>query len=218
MFFASYGSFMHSLLEQFYKGEITREEMKIKYLFDFRKNVLGERPKESVVSNYIKQGAAYIDNFEPFSYMPVAVEQKVDFEIGGNRFTGFIDYVGLDEPSGELCVIDHKSRDLKPRGKGKKRTQKDARLDEYLRQLYLYAAAVKNIHGSFPGFLIFNCFRTNTVIKEPFSQSDFNAALQWAENKAEEIKDADDLHPNIDFFSCKYICGVNHECCFYEKR
>ena len=218
MFYASYGSFMHRLLEQFYKGEITREEMRMKYLFDFSKEVLGERPKESTVSNYIRQGAAYLAGFEPFKYSPAAVEKQFDFTVRGERFTGFSDLVGICEDTGDLAVVDHKSRDLKPRSKRKKPTASDAELDDYLRQLYLYAIPVKDMFGKYPDRLILNCFRTNTVITEPFSDAAFSAALDWAKNTIEDIKDTDDFHPYIDFFQCKYICGVHNECCFYESR
>lgn len=218
MFYASYGSFMHGLLERFYKGEITREEMKIKYLFDFSKSVQGERPKQNTVCNYISQGAAYIDSFEPIKYRPLAVEERLDFSVDGERFTGVADLIGIDDGTGDICIVDHKSRDLKPRSKRKKPTLSDAELDEYLKQLYLYAIPVKERFGRYPGKLIFNCFRTNTLITEPFSEAAFNSAVSWAKRTVEEIKNEDDFHPYIDFFSCKYICGVHHECCFYESR
>ena len=40
-FYASYGSFMHKLIEEFYKGIITKEEMLTKFLFGFQENVIG---------------------------------------------------------------------------------------------------------------------------------------------------------------------------------
>lgn len=218
MFYASYGSFMHKLLEQYYKGELTKEEMQTKYLLDFRNSVRGERPKESTVYNYIRHGAAYLGNFEPFRCTPYAVEERLDFSVRGEKFTGFSDLVGINEENGELWLIDHKSRDLKPRSKRKKPTLSDTELDEYLRQLYLYSVPIKDRFGKYPDRLIFNCFRTNTVISEPFSEQALNETLDWAKSKIEEIKDAEDFHPYIDYFQCRYICGVSHECCFCESR
>lgn len=218
MFYASYGSFMHKLFEGFYKGELTRQDMKVKYLLDFSKSVQGDRPKQSTVCNYISQGVAYIDGFEPINGRPLAVEGPLYFTVCGERFTGIADLICADDKTGEICIVDHKSRDLKPRSKRKKPTQSDAELNDYLRQLYLYAVPVKERFGRYPGKLVFNCFRSNTLITEPFSESTFNGVLRWAAQKIEEIKNEDDFHPYIDFFRCKYLCGVHHECCFYESR
>lgn len=218
MFYASYGSFMHRLLERYYKGELTPEEMRLKYLLDFRNSVAGERPKESTVYNYINQGAAYLADFKPIKCRPVAIEKKLDFTVRGEKFTGFSDLVGVCDDTDELWIVDHKSRDLKQRSNRKKPTVSDAELDQYLRQLYLYAVPVREMFGKYPDMLVFNCFRTNTVISEPFSEPAFNAALDWAKNKIEEIKNTEDFHPYIDYFQCRYICGVGHECCFNESR
>ena len=100
MFYSSYGSFIHKLLERFYKGEITKEEMEIKFLFGFQKEVLGERPNGKIVNNYINSGIEYLKNFQPLPFNTVAVEQKIDFKINNISFTGFIDYIG--EKDGEI--------------------------------------------------------------------------------------------------------------------
>lgn len=53
-------------------------------------------------------------------YSMVDVEKRVDFDIDGIRFVGYIDYLGIDD-DGEFHIIDNKSRDLKPRS-GRKKT------------------------------------------------------------------------------------------------
>ena len=215
-FYSSYGSFMHKLLEGFYKGELTKEEMQIKYLFDFRKEVQGDRPPESTVMKYIKSGSDYLSAFEPFPFRMLAAEQKIHFNLGGKPFVGIIDYVG--ERDGGLYIVDNKSRDLKPRSGRAKPTLKDKELDEMLRQLYIYSAAVKQAYGEFPKGLCFNCFRTNTFIEEPFDEAKYDEAVSWALKSTEDIADAEEFYPNIEFFGCGYICEMSGDCLFREMR
>lgn len=213
-FYASYGSFMHKLIEEFYRGKLTKEEMLTKFLFDFQTEVKGERPKESTVSKYIQCGVEYLRTFSPFPYKMIDVEKKVKFEINGKKFIGFIDYLG--EKDGEYYIVDNKSRELKPRSKRAKPTVKDQELDEMLKQLYLYAAAVKQEYGKFPKALCFNCFKNGVFIEEPFSEKVFSETIEWFLKTIDNIADENDFLPYLDYFSCKNICGVKDECCYYE--
>lgn len=215
-FFSSYGSFMHRLIEQYYKGEISQEEMYTKFLFDFTTEVQGVRPQGNTVKKYIQAGLNYLKTFKPFPYNMVAVEKKIDFEIDGIPFVGVIDYLG--ERDGEFYIIDNKSRDLKPRSSRSTPTLKDNELDDMLRQLYIYAAAVKREYGRFPKSLCFNCFKTGTFIEEPFKEEVYVKTLDWAKKSIEAIKDTDDFYPSVDYFSCRYICGVNEECDYKDMR
>ena len=215
LFYSSYGSFIHKLIEQYYKGALTKDEMVTKFLTDFSKEVRGTRPQESTVTKYIQCGCEYLRSFQPFRFNMIDVEKRVEFNIDGTPFVGFIDYLG--EEDGEFVIVDNKSRDLKPRSKRAKPTLKDQELDSMLKQLYIYSAAVKQEYGKFPKLLCFNCFRTGTFIEEPFNEDAYNAAIEWAKKQVEDIKDADDFYPQIDYFSCNFICGVDEECEYYES-
>lgn len=214
-FYASYGSNMHRLIERFYKGELTKEQMLTEYLVNFRRDVKGVRPKESTFLKYLNGGIEYLKNFQHFPFKMLSVEEEVNFEIDGIPFTGFIDFLGTDE-DGEFAVVDNKSRDLKPRSTRSKPTRKDEELDEVLRQLYLYCAAVEQKYGKLPKWLCFNCFRTGVFIKEPFRQEAYEEAKKWALDRIKQIREDDEFLPKPDAFSCYWICGVDHECNFAE--
>lgn len=214
MFYSSYGSFMHKLLERFYKGELTKEQMKTEFLLNFQKEVKGDRPQVGTVEKYIIAAIKYLDSFEPFPYNMVDVEKRVDFKIGNKTFVGFIDFIG--EKDGEYCIVDNKSRDLKPRSKRKNPTVKDKELDEMLIQLYLYAEALKQVYGKFPKWLCFNCFKSGVFIEEPFTMSGYNKAINWALENINYIENCSDFPPWIDYFPCRFLCGVQDECCYYE--
>lgn len=218
-FYASYGSFMHKLLEKFYRGELTKAEMKMTFLTGFSEEVQGLRPSQNTVENYIRKGLDYIENFEPFKYEMVEVEKKIYFEIDGIKFVAIIDYIGKDD-EGNLVIIDHKSRELKQRSNRKKPTKNDAEIDEMLTQLYVYATALKSEYGVFPKKLCFNCFKNGVFIEEDFHEEKQKEVVDWLLKRIEEIKstDSDDFYPNVEFFGCCYICGFSDDCCYWLER
>lgn len=216
MFYASYGKFIHKLIERYYRGELSKEEMPTAFLLGFSSEVEGERPPEETVRKYITLGKEYCQNFEPFPFETKGVEQELHFNIDGFNFVAFVDYIG--ERDGKLAIIDHKSRDLKPRSGRKKPTVKDQELDDMLRQLYLYAYGVEQVYGERPDILCFNCFKNSQFIEEPFNKTASEEALEWAKKNIGEIMEADSFHPYIDYYPCRYLCGFHDQCCFYSGR
>lgn len=210
MFFSSYGSFMHKLIESYYRGFLKKEDMPTEFLVNFSSKVAGSRPKEKVVKNYIESGLEYLKSFTPFPYKTLDVEKRVDFKIEGFSFVGYIDYLG--EENGELVIVDNKSRDMRPRSFRKTPTRKDEELDEMLKQLYIYSLAVYQEFGKFPKYLCFNCFRTKTFIKEPFKEDECLKTKDWALQSIKDISETEGFSPHIDYFSCNYICGFGNYC------
>ena len=211
-FYASYGSFMHKLIEQYYNRELTKSEMLTTFLRDFKKEVRGFRPKESTLKKFIDGAVSYLTDFEPFPYKMIAVEREVGLEIEGIKVVGYIDFLGEDESDGELVVIDNKSRDLKPRSARPKPTVKDKELDAILRQLYIYSVAVEQEYGKLPKALCINCFRTGVFINEPFNREAYEEAKKWVIEHVETIKKEEDFDPEPDVFQCFWICGVSDNC------
>lgn len=216
-FYSSYGSLMHKLLEEYYKCAPSERKAKkaslpTEFLLRFKDEVRGDRPPEQTVRKYIDSGVEYLRNFQDFPYRALGVEKRVDFSLNNKPFIGIIDFLG--ESDGNLYIVDNKSRDLKPRSKRSKPTLKDEELDSMLRQLYIYSAAVKQEYGKFPKALCFNCFKSNVFIEEPFNIDKYNEAISWALRSIEEIENAEEFYPTIDYFYCKNICGVSEECCY----
>ena len=217
MFYTTYGSFMHKLIERYYKKEITRDQMRVEFLINFSREVMGDRPSEKIVGDYIKSGLDYIESFRDLPYNIIGVEKTMNFSIEGKQFVGIVDILG--EKDGNLYIIDNKSRNLKPRSKRKKPTVSDKELDEMLKQLYVYATAVKQTYGEFPKALCFNCFRNNVFIEEDFNMDTYESVIEEVVNTIRRIEDSesDDFHPNIDYFYCNYLCGY-HNSCEYMNR
>jgi len=219
MFFASYGTFMHKLIELYYKGEKTPKQLCDIYLHEFKNQVTGRAPSQKVFGSYFKSGLQYLRNFHPFPYSPVDIEKRVDFRLNDIPFVGYIDFLGED--SGELLIVDNKSRNLKPRSSRTKPTKTDMELDSYLTQLYLYAAAVEQEYGKTPKSLCFNCFRTPVFIEEPFQKEAYCQAKQWLADKVAEITTETEFKPNMEYFKCKNLCEMQDHCEYYalsQKR
>lgn len=216
MFYSDYGSFMHKLIEKYYRGLLTKDEMKTEFLTEFSNEVRGERPGDKIVQSYIQKGLAYLDEFEPFPFNMIEVESRMNFVLDGVKFVGIIDYIG--EKDGEYYIVDNKSRELKPRSNRRKPTVNDQTLDEMLRQLYIYSEAVRQKYGKFPKALCFNCFKNQQFIIEPFQMDRFDEAVRWVHETIENICDDDSFEPNVEYFSCRYICGLHDDCEYWNMR
>ena len=216
LFYSSFGSFMHSLIQRYYMGLIAKDDLPRVFLEEFTSSVQGKRPPGETVSKYIHDGLSYFRAFEPFPFSPVATERRLSFEVNGLKFVGFLDFLG--EKDGEYYIVDHKSHNLKPRSKRSKPTQNDLEIGRMLRQLYLYAEGVRQAFGKYPKALCFNCFRSNTFITEPFDRQAHQSAISWATALAASIMDESDFPPTIDFFPCTYLCPVSHTCEYFPSK
>lgn len=215
MFFSDYGSFVHELIAAYYAGEKTAGQVHLDYLTGFREAVKGTPPSSGVYVGYFIDGSNYLKSIRPSENEVIAVEQRVSTTVGGIPFVGVIDRLDRAD-SGELLLIDNKSRALKPRSKRAKPTKADLELDDYLKQLYIYAAFVKDKYGEFPSKLYFNCFRSQTLIEEPFDQSALDKAVSWATHMVRKIENETKFRPDMDYFKCRYLCEMHDQCDYYR--
>ncbi|MPM14176.1 hypothetical protein SDC9_60536 [bioreactor metagenome] len=209
--FSDWGSFMHYLLEQYFKGKLEFFELSQLYVRDYKKNIKCTFPPNKYVNlneSYYNKGKEYLDNFDgDFDDCEVlAVEQKVKLDINGRPFVGVIDLV-LKKPDGSICITDHKSK-----SKMKNKTE----LTEYLRQLYLYSLWVKRQYGEYPSELIFNMFRAGNKIVHSFVEDELNAAVEWFTATIDSIYRDTEFVAKSDSFFCNHLCGVRHHCSYSD--
>lgn len=217
--FSDFGSFCHSLLEQYYKGEADLFSLPSLYREGYAENVTSPFPGSrgtTMADNYYRAGEKYFDFFEdPWSNCEVlAVEQKFSRMIGGFPFVGIIDLILRDKESGEIYIVDHKS-------KSKFKSEKEVK--EYLRQLYLYSLYVKDTYGTYPTKLIFNMFKIGEIVERKFEEPGLAYAQAWFQKAVENVysddryiakeqsRDKNGELVAFDFF-CENICSVRNYC------
>ena len=209
-FFAEFGSYIHMILQLYFDGILKREDLSSFYVLHFKENVRAKAPNQKIYKNYFEQGFGYLDRFSFPERNILGVEEKVQFVFAGKPFQGFIDLRSDDND--QRIITDHKSRALKPRSNRTKPTKSDAELDDYLRQLYVYSAAVHEKHGYYPDILEFNAFRSGELIQEPFDPEKLKGVEDWAVKQIDAITRNDNWEARPEYWRCNYLCDVCREC------
>lgn len=203
-FYASYGSFMHRILADFYSGRLSEDLLSMEFLTHFRKEVKGMRPAASTVEKYVNEGAEYLRSpFKPDGTV-VAVEKRVGFDVNGIPFVGIFDLVTSEKPG--IVITDHKSHVVKSK----------AEEDEMMKQLYLYAHALYSTEREFPAVLRFNCFRDGKIIERPFERDEYDRTIGWITDTIRKIEASADFDAEPDWFRCRYLCGYRDLCDEWE--
>lgn len=210
--FAEQGTLIHDLLDRWAKGELTKEQLPDEYARRYPDEVVTKFPRMLAAKGYAEKaynlGIEYFTNFDEFAgYTIVATEERFETELEGRPFVGIIDMILRDDLTGELIILDHKSKSLAAFKNSE---------DEMYRQQLLYAKYVHEKYGQWPDRLMFNLFKEGgKKMERRFSQDDYDAAIAWAVQQIQKIEEYDILEwleckdPN---FFCKEICSVRKHC------
>lgn len=136
-------------------------------------------------------------------YETLAIEERFEIDIMGNAFVGVVDLVLRDKVNGDIIVYDHKSKSMQS-------LKKD--IDGCKRQLYVYAAFIKEKYGVYPKLLRFNMFRYNEFVDEQFSMEKYEATLKWVADTIARIKKETEWPVSSSGYFCKFICSVRDHC------
>ena len=220
--FSQFGTWCHKLLEMYFKGEAEFFELSQLYEDGYSNHVKKKFPKSFNVDLselYYQDGKKYFDAFEGLSddYKVLGTEQKINLEIQGYKFIGYIDLIL--ENSGNIILVDHKSRN---------KFNSRNLAEQYFRQLYLYSIYIQNKYKKDPSKLVFNLFRKDELIEIPFNKSKQKEAIDWVLQTIAKIsrdrnfedkiflnyqrknKDISKFKKN-DFF-CNELCSMKRYC------
>lgn len=173
--FADWGSLCHSIFEDYEKGNLADFELLDAYEERYPQYMQNDFPPIRgipMADRYYERGRELFASFPGFpeNWEVLGVELRVDFEIDGNQFVGFIDLLVRDKEDGRLIVIDHKS---------KSKFKSPEEQAHYAIQLYLYAYWVYLHYGERCKELIFDMFRAGNMVRIPYRQEDQDAAIEW---------------------------------------
>ena len=211
--FAEQGSLIHDLIDMWAKGKIAKEDLPAEYEKRYPDEVQTAWPRILASKGYAEktyqQGLRYFQEFDGFKgYKILDTERKFRTTIAGRPFIGIIDMLLEDEKTGDLIILDHKSKSLSSFRKEEK---------TIYRQQYMYAKEVFESMNRYPDRLMFNLFKENGLKREkPFSLEEYEATMQWATETIEKIENAELLDwmeskTTSDFF-CQELCGVRNFC------
>ena len=220
-FYSEYGRFAHSLLEAYFKNQIPAFCLADAWKKGYEAAITCPPPPYPVGYNEkaFNAGLKYFETFNGFGpeWETVSVEDKFVIDIDGNQMVGIADLVLRNKESGELWVVDHKS-------KSKSSMRKD--MNTYRHQLYIYAIWCKERFGVWPSMLSFNLFKEGTMVDEKFSEDQLEETKRWIKDIIRSIKAHDafgDWKPCIppdttrEPFFCRWVCGVNDQCERYQE-
>lgn len=220
--FAEYGSLCHSLLEGYSKGEIDAFDLASEYERRFDEEVVDDFPPNKYVDmreSYFYKGLDYFESFSGIldgDYEVIGVEQKVDFEIDGKKFIGYVDLLVRDH-EGKIICCDHKSANLKFKKNGDITKGDAEKLQMYKRQQYLYSKCLIE-EGYKPDYLCWNFFNNGMVYKIPFDECEYNEALQWAADTIKKIEAAEEFEPRPNHYFCHNICDQRMACSYGQPE
>lgn len=158
-----------------------------------------------LAGRYHNEGLRYFRGFDGFGDGKeiLSVEDRFELDIQGSRFVGIADLVLRDKATGGIIVIDHKSKSLESMKK---------KQHENTRQLYTYAAHVKERFGEYPTLLRFNMFRYGVNIDEPFDMRRYDETMEWIERTIAAIRAEADWKVSSSGYFCRFICSSRLQC------
>ena len=205
--FAEYGILCHDLLDEWANGALSAADLANAY--KERYNVAVTQPfppfPRDMPQKYYDAGLNYFASFAGFGDKNeiMSAEEKFQLRIGAHLFAGIADLILRNRDTGAITIIDHKSKSMAS-------MKKD--MGTFRKQLYTYAAHVKDKYGEFPAMLRFNMFRDDVFLDEPFSAQAYDDTMQWIADTIDLILLEDDWLVSSSPYFCQYVCGVRHHC------
>lgn len=209
--FSEYGTLCHSLLEEYAKGQLFKEQLAEEYTkryYDVVTHSFPPYPKGYAAKAY-DEAYNYFVGFSGFGeeYEILATEEKFELNIGGYIFVGIEDLLLREIYTGDITVMDHKTKSANSMKK---------EFDTYKKQLYVYARYVKERYGVFPKYMAFNMIKTGEILKVEFNEDEYNETMAWIVNTIEAAILEFDWAVSSSPFFCQYICGVRKSCPAYD--
>lgn len=221
-FFSDFGTLVHEILQKIYEDNISVWDAQQWYEENYSYIVLHDAPPNNYVDlneKYYNDGFEYFGNIAPLEdkYEILGVEKQVNFKVGRNQFIGYIDLLLKDRETGDIIIRDHKTATLKFKKNGEISKTDAEHFESFKRQLYLYSKPVIEQYKHVD-YLEWNMVRMNELIRIPFDQNEYKAALKWATDRIKEIKKETLWLPNKDEFYCRNLCGMREICEYNEWK
>lgn len=214
-YYAEVGSYVHSILEKIFNGELKVEDASQYYVDHFDDNVF-YTTKQSAMDKAYEACADYfatVDFDWLEDYEILGVEKEINIDLNGYMFIGYIDLLVRNKETNEISVIDHKSSAYPFKKDGKsvlKKSEED--FSKYKKQMYLYCKSVFDEYGEYPKWIVWNHFKDQKIAKIPFVKEDYDEALKWFSDEIEKVENDETFDANLEFFYCTQLCDFRSSC------
>ena len=205
--FSEFGTFCHKLLESYATDKLPLIALAEEYETGFDNAVRHFFPPfpKGMGQKYFDAGKKYFEEFEGFGedWEILAVEERFELDIECNKLVGIADLVLRHRETGEIMVVDHKSKSAASMKK---------ELAVYQRQLYIYAMFVREKWGVWPSVLRFNMFKEGYNIDEPFDPVRVDETKQWILDTIRQIREEKDWKISSSSYFCRWVCSCIDHC------
>lgn len=213
--FAEYGSCCHKILEDYENGSINIFNISDEYDKRFADEVVTDFPYNQysdLKESYYLKGKKYFEEIDlPIGAIEIlGIEEKVNFEINGKPFIGFIDLRYKDK-DGNVIFMDHKSANITFTKKGLVTKSCQEKMKKYKYQQYLYTIPFIEA-GEKVDFLEWNFFNNQKIYRIPWNPKEYAEAIVWARMTIELISKEEDWNPNVEWYYCVNLCDHRDRC------
>lgn len=219
-FYAEVGSFVHEINEKIFNKTLDIDKA-IDYFIDNYDNNVVYTTKQSTMDKKYNQGIDYLAAFDTEkleNYDIIGVEKKVNFEIEGYKFVGFIDLLLRNKNTGKILLVDHKSSGKFLGKNGNPLKNQLSQFEAYSKQMYLYSKAVFDEYGEYPDRIIWNHFFDQQVTNISFDMIDYENSLKWAVDIIHAIYKDKKFNAKQTYMMCKILCGYRNSCCYANEE
>jgi uncharacterized protein YktA (UPF0223 family) len=211
-FFGEFGSFIHEVIEKYFRKELSKEKLTQYYIDNYNKAVISSAPPYPInmSGNYFNDGISFFDNinFDIDDYNIISIEETMTFTYNDIEITMRPDIILQDKETEEYILMDLKTHKIKDK-------KDKAIIDGYLNQARLYSYGIwinKNIQIS----KVFIWFvRNRQIMESTVDSSKIMETMNWFEDLVNQIRKEEKWEANLtkknDYF-CNQICGVRDHC------
>jgi hypothetical protein len=211
-FYGQYGSFVHLILEKYFKDELDFFELEDFYKDHYYEHVQSQPPafQPNIAEDYYNKGLEYFSNFsfDKSKYNILLVEDALYPSIGDLKFIAKPDLILQEKETGKNILVDFKTANAYKNGKLDKK-----KMAEYMKQFLIYAWSIwSEMHVEINEINVWfiNCGKIEII---PVDVVEEQMAIKWFTDTIEKIKQDDSFPPNVSSsFFCSQLCSVSEQC------
>jgi hypothetical protein len=212
-FFGDFGTYIHDVLEKYFKRELAEFELPKYYEEHYREKVTAQLPPypPNMGETYYNDGLNFFLNidFDLDKYDIVSIEEYMYFEYNEKNLVIKPDIILRDKDTGEYILLDIKTHKLK----GNKTDNKT--IEGYMRQAQLYTYGIWQVKGIQISKIMIWYVRNQQITETAVDSLKIMETMDWVDNAVKEIKQEEKWEANLsksNDYWCSHICSMSLVC------